>query len=226
MPLLRVYRLVIHLSGKLLIYARFTPSYLIGSSIDKETLSFVIHKFHLLGNTFLLVWFWTDIVSVSYQFSSVTQSCPTTCNPTNCSKPGFSVPHQHPELAQTHVNWVSDYIQSSHPLSSPSPPFNLSQHQGPFQWVTSSHQVANVLEFQPQRHSFQWILRTDFLKDWPVWSPCSPRDSQESFSTPQFKSVNSKALSLLYGPTLTYTWVYFSHIYWKNHSFDYRDLCE
>ena len=155
------------------------------SSTDKETLSFLILMFHLLGNTFLLVCFWTDIVvSVSCQFSSVTLSCPTICKPTNCSKPGFSVPHQHPELAPTHVHWVGDYIQPSHPLSSPSPAFNLSQHQGPFQWVSSSHQVANVLEFQLQRHSFQWILRTDFLKDWPVWSPCSPRDSQESFPTP------------------------------------------
>ena len=78
--------------------------------------------------------------------------------------PGLPVHHQLPEFTQTHVHWVDDAIQPSHPLSSPSPPaFNLSQHQGLFQWVSSSHQVAKVLEFQPQHQPFQWIFRTDFL---------------------------------------------------------------
>ena len=87
-------------------------------------------------------------------------------------------------------------------LSSPSPPaFSLSQHQGLVQWVGSSHQVAKVLELQLQHRSFQWIFRTDFLR--LVWSPCSPRNSQESSPRPQFKSINSSVLSLLYGPTLT-----------------------
>ena len=82
------------------------------------------------------------------------------CNPMNCSTPGFPVHHQLPEFTQTHVHWVGDAIQPSHPLSSPSPPtFNLSQHQGFYKWVSSSHQVAKVLEHQP----FQWIFRTDFL---------------------------------------------------------------
>ena len=95
-------------------------------------------------------------------FSSVAQSCPTLCDPMDCSMPGFPVHHQLWELAQTHVHWVSDAIQPSHPLSSTSPPaFSLSQHHGLFKWVTSSHQVAKVLEFQHQ--SFQWIFRTDFL---------------------------------------------------------------
>ena len=85
------------------------------------------------------------------QFSSIIQSCPTLCNLMDCSKPGFPVHHQHPELAQTHVHRVIDTIQPSHPLSSPSPSaFNLSQHQGLFKWVSSSHQVAKVLEFQLQ----------------------------------------------------------------------------
>ena len=98
------------------------------------------------------------------QFSSVAQSCPTLCDPMDCSMPGFPVHQQLPELAQTYVHWVGDAIQPSHPLSSPSPPaFNLSQHQGLFQWVTSAHQVAKVLEFQLQHWSFQWIFRTDFL---------------------------------------------------------------
>ena len=85
--------------------------------------------------------------------------------------------HQLPKLAQTHVHRVSDAIQPFHPLSSPFPAFNLSQHQGLSQGVSSLHLVAKVLEFQLQHQSFQWIFRTDFLKDWLVWSPCSPRDS-------------------------------------------------
>ena len=101
---------------------------------------------------------------LSVQFRSVTQSCPTLCDPMDSSMPGFHVHHQLPELIQTHVHWVGDAIQPSHPLSSPSPPaFNLSQHQGIFQWVSSSHQVANILEFQLQHQSFQWIFKTDFL---------------------------------------------------------------
>ena len=97
-------------------------------------------------------------------FSSVTQSCPTLCNPMKCSTPGLPVHHQLPEFTQTHVHWVSDDIQPSHPLLSPSPPaFNLSQHQGLFKLVSSSHQVAKVLEFQLQHQSFQWTLRTDLL---------------------------------------------------------------
>ena len=110
----------------------------------------------------------------------------------DCSTPGFLVHHQLPEIAQTHVPRVGDAIQPSHPLSSPFPPtFNLYQRQGLFKWVSSSHQVAKVLEFQPQHQFFQWIFRTDFLQDGLVWTPCSPRDSQESSPTPQFKSISS-----------------------------------
>ena len=85
----------------------------------------------------------------SVQFSSVAQSCPTLCDPMNCSTPGLPV-HQHfPEFTQTHVHQIGDAIQPSHPLSSPSPPVpNPSQHQSLFQWVSSSHQVAKILEFQ------------------------------------------------------------------------------
>ena len=82
------------------------------------------------------------------QFSSVAQSCLTLCDPMNHSTPGFPVHHQLPESTQTHVHWVGDAIQPAHPLSSPFPPaFNLSHHQGLFKWVSSSHQVAKVLEF-------------------------------------------------------------------------------
>ena len=97
-------------------------------------------------------------------YCSVTQSCPTLCDPMDCSTPGSLVLHYLLEFAQTHVHWISDAIQPFHPLLSPSPPaFNLSQHQGLFKWIRSSHQVAEVLEFQLQHRSFQWIIRIDFL---------------------------------------------------------------
>ena len=98
------------------------------------------------------------------QFSSVAQSYLTLCDPMNRSMPGLPVHHQLPESTQSHVHWVGDAIQPSHPLSSPSPPaLNLSQHQGLFKWVSSLHQVAKVLEFQLQHQSFQWTPRTDLL---------------------------------------------------------------
>ena len=156
------------------------------------------------------------ISAKSVQFSSVAQSCPTLCNPMNRSTPGLPVHQQLLESTQIHVHWVGDAIQPSHPLSSPSPPaLNLSQHQGLFQCVNSLHQVAKVLEFQLQHQSFQWIPRTDLVQNGLAGSPCYPRDSQESSPTPQFKSINSSALSLLYSPTLTSI-----HDYWKNHSLD------
>ena len=100
----------------------------------------------------------------SVQFSSAAQSCLTLCDPMNRSTPGLPVHHQLPESMQTHVHWVGGALQPSHPFSSPSPPaLNLSQHQGLFQWVSSSNQVAKVLEFQLQHQSFQWTPRTDFL---------------------------------------------------------------
>ena len=115
----------------------------------------------------------------SVQFGSVAQSCPTLCDPMNHSTPGLPVHHQLPEFTQTHVHRVSDAIQPSHPQSSPSPPApNPSQHQSLFQWVNSLHEVAKVLEFQLQHHSFQRNPRADLLQNGLVGSPCSPRDSQ------------------------------------------------
>ena len=109
--------------------------------------------------------------------------------------------------------WCYPAISS---LSSPSPPApNPSQHQTLFQWVNSLPDVAKVLEFQLQHHSLQRNPRADLLQNGLVGSPCSPRDSQESFPTPQFKSIHSLALSLLHSPTLTSI-----HDYWKNHSLD------
>ena len=101
---------------------------------------------------------WTSLI---IQFSSVAQSCLTFCDPMDCSTPGLPVHHQLLESTQTHVHWVGDAIQPSHPLLSPSlPALNLSQHQGLFKWVTSLHQVAKVLEFQ---HPGLISLRMDWL---------------------------------------------------------------
>ena len=155
-------------------------------------------------------------MSTSVQFSSVAQSCPTLCDPMSRSMPGLPVDHHLQEFIQTHVHRVGDAIQPSHPRSSPSPPApNPSQHQSLFQWVNSSHEVAKVLEFQLEHHSFQRNLRADLLQNGLVGSPCSPRDSQESSPTPQFKSINSLALSFLHSPTRTSI-----HDHWKNHSLD------
>ena len=102
-------------------------------------------------------WSWFSV-----PFRSLTQSCLTLRS--HGLRPGFPIHHQLPELAQTLLHWVDDAIQSSRPLLSPLPPaFNFSQHQGLFQWVSSAHQVAKVLELQLQHQSFQWIFRTDFL---------------------------------------------------------------
>ena len=155
------------------------------------------------------------------QFSSVAQSCLTLCNPMNCSTPGLLVHHQLPEFTQTHVHRIGDTIQPSYLLLLPSPPApNPLQHQGLFQRVNSSHDVAKVLELQLQHHSVQRTPRTDLLQEGLIGPPCSPRDFQESSPTPQFKSIDSLALSLLHSPTLTSI-----HDYWKTHSLDQMDLC-
>ena len=141
---------------------------------------------------------------IHHSCSSVAKLCMTLWDPMDWSMPGFPVLYYLLEFAQTHVHWVGNAIQPSNPW----PPassfvFNLSYHQGLFQWVGSSCQVAKVLELQLQHQSFKWIFRTDFLQDWLIWSPCIPRDSQESSPTPEFKNINSSVLSHLYGPTLT-----------------------
>ena len=150
--------------------------------------------------------------TISVQFSSVTQSCLTLCDPMNRSTPGLPVQHQLPKSTQTHVHWVGDVIQPSHPLSSPSPPspsppaLNLSQHQG--------HLFASGGQSIGVSASTSVLLMN--TQDWSLsGSPCSPRDSQESSPTPQFKSIKSSALSLLHSPTLTSI-----HDHRKNHSLD------
>ena len=138
-----------------------------------------------------------------YQFSSVAQSCLTLWDPMACTTPDFPVHHQLLESVQTQVHRVGDAMQPCHPLLSPSPfAFNLSQHQGLFQWVSSSHQVAKVLELLLQNQSFQWTFRTiSFRMDW-FDLPAVQGTLQESSPTPQFKSIHSSTLNLLYGSTI------------------------
>ena len=124
---------------------------------------FVVSREHILYNPSSWVWqdmyLWGKII-LKIQFSSVTQSCPTLCDPMNLSTTGLPVHHQLPEFTQTHIHRVGDAIHPSHSLSSPFPP---AQHQSLFQWVNSSHEVAKVLEFQLQHHSFQRTPRVDLL---------------------------------------------------------------
>ena len=139
----------------------------------------------------------------------------------DCSMPGFLVLHHLPESAQTHVHWVSDATQQSHPLSSASSSLTLrfSQHQGLFQWISSSHQVAKVLELQLQQQSFQWIFRVDFLQDW--FDLLAVQGTLRSL----LQSHNSKASVLQHSAFFR---VQLSHPYMiigKNHSSDYTDLC-
>ena len=107
------------------------------------------YKYFSTTVNFKHFWWWSTPAYLHPLFSSVAQSCPILCDPMNRSMPGFPVRHWLPEFTQTHVHRVSDAIQPSYPLSSPSPPApNPSQHQRLFQWVNSSHEVAKVLEFQ------------------------------------------------------------------------------
>ena len=119
-----------------------------------------------------------------FQFSSVAQSCRTLCDPMNCTTPCLPVHHQLLEFTQTHVHRVGDAIQSSHPLSFPSPAPNPSQHQDLFQWVNSSHEVAKVLEFQLQHPSFQWTPRTGSPLGWTGWISLQSKGLSRVFSSP------------------------------------------
>ena len=132
---------------------------------DRIQVSYIADRFFLYNtHTCISPVFQILFPYSSVQFSPVAQSCPTLCDPMNHNTPGLPVHNQRPESTQTHVHRVSDAIQPSHPLSSPSPPApNPSQHHGLFTWVSSSHQMAKILEFQLQQQSFQWTPRTDLL---------------------------------------------------------------
>ena len=136
-----------------------THAHWVGDAIQRSK-DLMYSNITVISNTVLWIWDLPKIWCSSVQFNSVAQSC-LTLWPHESDLP---VHHQLPEFTQTHVHRVGDAIQASHPLSSPSPPAPTpSQHQGLFQWVSSSHEVAKVLEFQPQHQSFQWTPRTDLL---------------------------------------------------------------
>ena len=163
----------------------------------------------------VVVQFSWSTISWIFQFSSVAQSCPTLCNPMKCSMPGLPVHHQLLEFTQTHVHRVCDAIQPPHPLLSPSPPaHNPSQHQSLFQsqlfaWGGQSTGVSALTSFLP-KNTQGWSPL-----EWTGWISLQSKDSQEFSPTPQFKSINSSALSLLHSPTLTSI-----HDHRKNQSLD------
>ena len=115
--------------------------------------------------------------------------------------------------------WCRPAFSSSYTFFSSA--FNLSQHQGLFQWVICLHQMTKILELQLQHQSFQWIFRVDLPYDWLVWSPCCPRGFQESSPTPWFKGINSLAFCLLYSPAFTTV-----RDHWEDHSLDCVGLCQ
>ena len=142
------------------------------------------------------------------------------CHLMDCSMLGSSVLHYLLDFLRfmsIESVMLSNHLISCYLFSSFA--FNLSHHQGLFQWVDPFYQIAKVLELQLQCQFFQLIVRVDFLYNWFLWSPCSLRESQVSSPTPQFKSIDSLAHSLLYDPTLTSI-----HEYWKHHSFDHMDI--
>ena len=161
-------------------------------------------------------------IALRSQFSSVTQSSPTLCDPMDYSMPGFPVHHQLPELAQTHVHWAGDAIQPSHPLLPPSPPaFNLSQHQGLFQWVSSSIR-------SPKYWSFSFSISPSSLNI-QDWFP---------LGLIGLISLQFKGLSRVFSNTTVWKHQFFGHSaffmvqlftsihdYWKNLSFEYMETC-
>ena len=161
-------------------------------------------------------WQWTclGLLVSSIQFSSSVESDSLRPHGLQQTRPPFpsSTPRVHPNscpLSQwCHLTISSSVIPFFTCLQS-------SPASGSFQMSQFFTSGGQSMEFQLQHQSFQWIFWVDFLKDWLVWSPCSPRDSQESSPTPQFNSINSLALSFLYSPILTSI-----HDHWKNHSFD------
>jgi len=149
-------------------------------------------------------------LSTSFQFSLVAQLCPALWTAAHQASPSITNSWSLLKFMFNEAVMASNNLFLCHPLLLPPSIFPSIRV-----FSNESHQVTKVLENQLQHQSFQWIFRTDLLYNWLVWSPCSPRDSQESSPTPQFKSINSLALSFLYSPTLTSI-----HDYWKNHSFD------
>ena len=163
------YTLLLYLCNLLILFCLSWESFVITLKNCKEIYYlhyslYTLYKYHCIVLKDFPRLKFSYFSKYSVQFSSVTQLCLTLCDPMNHSTPGLPVHHQLLQFTQTHFHWVDDAIQPSHPLSSPSSPApNPSQHQGLFQWLNSSHEVAKVLEFQLQHQSFQWAPRTDLL---------------------------------------------------------------
>ena len=157
------------------------------------------------------------ILYISVQFSSGPQLCPTLCDPMNCSMPGLPVHHQLLEFTQTHVHWVSDAIQPSHPrrpllLLPPIPPSIRVFSNESTLCMRWPKYWSFIFSITPSKESPGLL---SFRMDWLDLLVVQGLDSQESSPTPQFKSINSLALSLPHSPTLSSI-----HDYWKNHSLD------
>ena len=151
---------------------------------------------------------------------SVARRYLTLCDPMDCSTPGFPGPHHVSKFVQVHVHCIRDAVQPSHPLTFSSPStLKLSQHQVLFQWVVCAHQTPKHWSFNFSISSSSEYSGLTFLKI--DWSPCCPRDFQESSPAPQFKGINSLVFCLLYSPALTIV-----HDHWEDHSLDYMDLCQ
>ena len=163
----------------------------------------------------LIPWSHTSCLSLSTWLSSVPQLWPDSLRPHGRSTPGLYVHHQLQEFTQTHVHWVSDAIQPSHPLSSPSPPaLNLSQNQGfsVSQFFASGGQSIGVSD---SASVLPMNIQDWFPLGWTGWMSLLSKEHQESYPTPQFKSISSSVISFLYSATLTLI-----HDYRKSHSFD------
>ena len=138
----------------------------------------------------------------------------------DCSTPGLPVHHPLPEFTQTHVHWVGEAIQPSHPLLSPSPPApNPSQHQGLFQWVNSSAWGSQSIGVSASASVLPMNIQDWFPLAWTGWISLQSKGLSRVFSNTTVWKHQSSVFNLLYGPTLTAI-----HDYWKNHSFVYMDL--
>ena len=161
---------------------------------------------------------WGWAFSLNVGCCSVAQLYSALCSPMDCSTPACPVLHYHPEIAQTHVHWVCDAIQTSHPLPAFSSCLQSFPASGssPMNWLfASGGQSIGVSASVLPMNTQGW-----FPLGWTGLTSSLSKGLSRFFSSPQFKSISSSVLSFLYSPTLTST-----HDYWKNHSFDYMDLC-
>ena len=147
--------------------SQFIPPHLLSPLVTISLSSTSVFLFLFCKFVCDIIWY----LSFSVWLTSVEslRHCPTPCNPMDCSTPGFPVHHQLPEFTQTHVHQVGDAIQPSHPLSSPSPTFNASQHKGLFQWASSSHQVVKVFGVSASASVLPMNIQDWFPLGWTGW---------------------------------------------------------